>query len=317
MAKANKKSLDAKAYINGKVSEMREKRKKTTDESARKNLIETFRETTASDEYQEKLKIVHEDTKFLRGRYYGNISLEKRKEEFYWKIRTYLTDKELTEFEKMDMDEKLDFLCDRFWWWDESYSMIVDMLSCRDFVDSYIDPKDNSHILHYDKYFNMAVDRLKKMQHWMENTWNKKLKLSLKSLGGDYIYPQILVDISNYHRMSTEGFILALLSNPSIFSDDIDSILACVIHAIVQAKSSTERNRSTSYNIIDTISEWEKYFWEYWIKNYEKYHKILANKIIDYCGWKTDFLEKHINSFTWLTDKEKTEILWRSIEKEK
>ena len=66
MAKVSKKSLEAKAYINGKVNDMREKFKEASDEEAKKQLLETFRETTSSDEYQENLKIVREDTETIR-----------------------------------------------------------------------------------------------------------------------------------------------------------------------------------------------------------------------------------------------------------
>jgi hypothetical protein len=55
MTQANKKSIDAKVYINGKVNDMKEQFVKAPDEEARKQLVETFRETTSSDEYQEKL----------------------------------------------------------------------------------------------------------------------------------------------------------------------------------------------------------------------------------------------------------------------
>jgi 23S rRNA-/tRNA-specific pseudouridylate synthase len=66
MAKANKKSLDAKAYINGQVNKFREDRRKTIDDVAKKQLVENFRETTSSEEYQEQLDIVHEDADVIR-----------------------------------------------------------------------------------------------------------------------------------------------------------------------------------------------------------------------------------------------------------
>ena len=323
MARASKKSLNAKDYINRKVNNMRDAFENASDEETRKQLIETFRETTASDEYQENLKIVLEDAKMLRERLTPeqrtSKNLEISKKHYYWpnKIDAYLSDRELNEFEKKDLYDKLDFLYDKFWWWDKAYLKIISMLSCVDLVDSYIDPKRPEVILKYSAYLNSAQNRLAQMQKRMENVWSKKFKnLSLKSLGFPYHnIDNILFDISSHHRLSTEGFILVLLSNPSIFSDDINSIIDAVVYEIVMAWYIIEMNRSPSYNIIDTIPEWEKYFWEYGIKNFEKYHKVLANRILEFCWWKTYFLEKHIDAFTWLTGGEKSEILWKKSDK--
>ena len=66
MAKANKKSLNAKVYINDKVNEMRESSHKASDEKTREQLVETFKKTTSSDEYKDNLNVVHEDTKAIR-----------------------------------------------------------------------------------------------------------------------------------------------------------------------------------------------------------------------------------------------------------
>ena len=81
MAKANKKSLDAKAYINGKVNKFREERRKTSGEEARRQLAENFKETTSTDEYQENLKVVREDSDAVR-------KYAKRKK--WWDVTEYL-----------------------------------------------------------------------------------------------------------------------------------------------------------------------------------------------------------------------------------
>jgi hypothetical protein len=78
MIKANKTSLIAKAYINGKVNDMREKFREAPDEEAKKQLVETFRETTSSEEYKENLRIVNEDAKAVR----KSLKPWERKEKF-------------------------------------------------------------------------------------------------------------------------------------------------------------------------------------------------------------------------------------------
>ena len=107
MTKANKKSLDAKAYINAQVNEIREKIRKATDEETRRQLIENFNEMTSSDEYQRNLAIVQEDTDAIRK--------EARKRKL-WDITSEEFEEAKTDFYGKDMDlhfwddfEKLDF----------------------------------------------------------------------------------------------------------------------------------------------------------------------------------------------------------------
>jgi hypothetical protein len=64
--KANKRSVDAKAYINAQINEIRERIRNAPDEETRQKLIETFNELTSSDEYQENLAVVQEDTDIIR-----------------------------------------------------------------------------------------------------------------------------------------------------------------------------------------------------------------------------------------------------------
>lgn len=98
MTLANKKSIDAKTYINSKVNDMREKFKNSPDEEVRKQLVETFRKTTSSDEYQENLKIVNED---------ANIIRKDAKMKKWWDITSEEFNDIKTEFYGKDMS--LDF----------------------------------------------------------------------------------------------------------------------------------------------------------------------------------------------------------------
>lgn len=308
MIKANKKSLNAKAYISGKVNDMREQFCKAPDEEARKQLVETFRETISSDEYQENLRVVNEDAKTLRKSLKPwertTENFEAKKEEFYWKLNAHLSDKELKELQGKDIYEKLDFLCKKFWFWNKLYSMIVHMAKWEDFIESFLKP-GTYNFRDYSGYIRSVSNRLHTIQERIEHVWSKKLNnLSINNI------EESTFSISSHDSISTWGFELVLLSNPSVFSDDIDSIINRVVIAIT-----TGEWRKNRY--INTIDDWEKYFWKYGIKNFEKYHKTLANRILEYCWWRTDFLEKHINAFTWLTDEEKSEILWRDLAKEK
>ncbi len=135
MTKANKKSFEAKAYINGKVNDMREKLKKTPDNEARKQLADTFRETTSSDEYQEKLDIVNEDVSNIRKnakmKKWWDITPEefkKAKAEFYGK------DMDLhfwEDFEKLNFSEKVDYIFEKFWDTDYAADLIIDLTENR------------------------------------------------------------------------------------------------------------------------------------------------------------------------------------------
>ena len=133
MVKANKKSLDAKAYINGQVNKFREERRKPSDEEARKQLAENFRKTTASDEYQEQLKIVNEDTnivrKYARRKKWWDITheeLKNAKTEFYGKNM----DMEFWEdFEKLDLWKKIDYIFEKFWDTDYAADLITELLT--------------------------------------------------------------------------------------------------------------------------------------------------------------------------------------------
>lgn len=129
MAKINQKSLDAKAYINGKVSDMREKFTKAPNDGTKKQLVETFRETTSSDEYQENLAIVQKDTEAVRNyakrQKWWDITSKEFKDartEFYGK------DMDLNlweDFEKLSRDEQYKYIIDKFWYTQYSFDCFM------------------------------------------------------------------------------------------------------------------------------------------------------------------------------------------------
>ena len=129
MAKANKKSLDAKAYINGKVNKFREERRKTSSEEARRQLAENFRETTSTGEYQENLRVVREDSdvirKYAKRRKWWDIKSEEFKDartEFYGKNM----DLDFWEdFERLDSGKKFDYIFEKFWDTDYAADLII------------------------------------------------------------------------------------------------------------------------------------------------------------------------------------------------
>ena len=137
MLKANKKSIEAKAYINGNVNDMREQFVKAPDEEARKQLVETFRETTSSDEYQEKLGIVREDTDIVRkharrkkGEDLTSQEFKDAKTEFYGK------DMDLEfweEFWKLKLWERVNYIFDKFWDTDYAAGLITNILNPRNY----------------------------------------------------------------------------------------------------------------------------------------------------------------------------------------
>ena len=135
MVKANKKSIDAKAYINGKVNDMREQFVKAPDEEARKQLVKTFRETTSSDEYQEKLGIVREDTDIVRRHARRKKWEDLTSQEFKdAKIKFYDRDMDLEfweEFEKLKLWERVNYIFDKFWDTDYAAGLITDILNPR------------------------------------------------------------------------------------------------------------------------------------------------------------------------------------------
>ena len=133
MAKAGKKSLDAKAYINAQVNEMRKKINKAPDEETRKQLVETFKETTASEKYQENLAVVQEDTDLIRkearGRKWWDITSEEFKDaktEFYGKNMSLDF---WEDFEKLDLWKKVDYIFEKFGDTDYAADLIIDLLN--------------------------------------------------------------------------------------------------------------------------------------------------------------------------------------------
>lgn len=202
MTKANKQSLDAKVYINGKVNDMREQFKKTQDEWARKELIETFRETTSSDEYQEQLKIVNEDARSIRkwlnpwDRTPENF--EKAKEDFYWKLNTYLSSEEIEEFSEKDMYEKIDFLFKKFWDWDKTLSIILNLADHGEMPYQHNVNRDGKRTHYWDRKYEERMYRM-----WAHNKFHN---LSAK------VTKELL------WLMPFEGL---LLHNPEAFSDEV------------------------------------------------------------------------------------------------
>lgn len=132
MASANKKSHDAKAYINAQVNEMREKFSKAHDGETREQLIENFNELTSSDEYQRNLSIVQDDTDVIRDyarrKKWWDITPEEFKDaktEFYGKNMNLEFWKD---FEKLDLWKKVDYIVDKFWDTDYAADLIIDLL---------------------------------------------------------------------------------------------------------------------------------------------------------------------------------------------
>ena len=109
MVTANKESLNAKAYINGKVNDMRKQIVKVPAEKARKQLIKNFREITSSDEYQENLNIVNRDADAIRKSLNPWERREKfgeAREDFYGPLYMWLTDKDIKELEKKNLQKR-------------------------------------------------------------------------------------------------------------------------------------------------------------------------------------------------------------------
>lgn len=130
--KANKTSVDAKAYINAQVNEIREKIRKAPDEETRQKLIETFNELTSSDEYQENLAVVQEDTdivrKYAKRRKWWDITPEEfdaAKVDFYGKNMNL---EFWEDFEKMDSWKKVDYIFEKFWDTDYAAGLINELL---------------------------------------------------------------------------------------------------------------------------------------------------------------------------------------------
>ena len=78
-------------------------------------------------EYQKNLAIVKDFARRFTGTYKDLSHLlisdaiknfRNLTEEYYWILKTYLTKEEFDEFENSDIENKLSFLCKRFWWWD-------------------------------------------------------------------------------------------------------------------------------------------------------------------------------------------------------
>lgn len=131
MTKVNKKSLEAKSYINCKVNDMREQFHKASDEETRKQLVENFRGTTSSEEYKENLKITHEDTDIIRKHAKRKKWWEITPEEFKdAKTEFYGKDMNLDfweDFEKIDWVKKIDYIFEKFWDTDYAADLIMGM----------------------------------------------------------------------------------------------------------------------------------------------------------------------------------------------
>ncbi len=128
---SNKKSVDAKAYINAKVDDMR-KAFKWADKSEKQALIDTFRADVSSPEYQENLKIVHDDSKVIREK----LQIEKWRsitsEEFQTaKTKFYGQNMNLgkydKDFESWDTYRKIEYLFDKYWNGDKTLWLVLDM----------------------------------------------------------------------------------------------------------------------------------------------------------------------------------------------
>lgn len=363
MIKANKTSLIAKAYINGKVNDMREKFREAPDEEAKKQLVETFRETTSSEEYKENLRIVNEDAKAVRKSLKPWERKEKfgeAKEDFYWKLNLYFGSEDLEERKKMDNFEKIDFLFKKLWDWDRTLSVFLDLADAGPGC-SWHNRRGES-VNWWDSDY----------ESWMFHMWKNKfhnlsLKITKKLLSVYPFYGLILHDpdaFSDEVRQDPEvfSFIKRNIFERSVSGGmDTDENLSIIfdkmwkdkVEKLVQYVDTDNfvkviklfKDRKDVNDIIDELARrWDKekindsrYIYkkdsiekyENFIRNIvysmyfdsdewlRPYQKRFADAFIK--AWYVDIIRSLIEhgEFKWLTDEEKSEILWRDLVKEK
>lgn len=287
IVKASKKSIDAKAYINGKVNDMREKLIKAPDEEARKQLVENFREITSSEEYKEKLKIVNEDADMVRKdarmkKWWDIISEEFKhaKTEFYGKdMRLDFWD----DFEKLDLWEKLDYIFEKFW--DTDYAADLMIKSIQILMPEY---DDKWGWLYLQEIMNEligwienGVDYNKQIYNWLSKKfWDGIITARIYFHLADHViwgggYDHWLMNIPYNYKNMTQGTLKRLLTTdwfktyvlkyipyhyPRNYAIN-NLIRACEDWSISDFWLIRELKGIITMNEIDKLSpEWKKYY---------------------------------------------------------
>ena len=301
MAKVSKKSLEAKAYINGKVNDMREKFKEASDEEAKKQLLETFRETTSSDEYQENLKIVREDTETIRRdwrkrtsipyrtKFYGGSYEDAMISAYSWwpvgQLSAFLDKNEIGQREKVKDDPEMwiRFLFKKFWNGDKTLDFIMRYAS-----GQLMSNQERSSFVGGDEYLHFKEH----IVEWLWYEWAKKLKnISLDNLHASML--RFNQDDTLKHPGPQQKFSLEwhLLSHPEIFSASVEDIINYV-------KRRVEINYAKELPI-QLLTDW--------LDNYGQDSKDFAFYLLNKCERDATIID-NIDKY-WLTLEEKRSII--------
>ncbi len=311
MTQANKKSIDAKVYINGKVNDMKEQFVKAPDEEARKQLIETFRETTSSDEYQEKLWIVRDDTDIVRkhakrkkGEWLTSQEFRDAKTEFYGK------DMDLEfweEFGKLKLWERVNYIFDKFWDTDYAAGLIGDVLNPKNYYKTIpAEPElrnfeewfktivirqllgDDKYIIEYSEDDNWEWDFYRK--YWGWDVALAILKFLLESFNGKNWYSKL------FHNMYT----MANRGSYNVSERTIKNYLESNVEWARRIGKSLANHPTRDWSISDrdivnlyvdrNYDEKEKPPFK---KVNKKMHKYLVDWLIDKWKWKAFYESKY------------------------
>lgn len=351
MSKANEKSLKAKAYINGQVNKFREERRKTSDEEARKQLAENFRKTTSSKEYQEQLKIVHEDTdtiiKYAKRKKWWDITskeLKDTKTEFYGKNMNL---EFWEDFEKLDLEKKVDYIFEKFWDTDYAADLIRDLLikssearwiydidhitPRRIFEKFWLGPVSLT-LIFGTKLGYYFKDEGQVFENITENTLTPLIKLDnrqnplsfrciVNSCKDWSIWNHEILDVFmnnkiRHHQIPFEKISIEwqkYLVDSFLIKWEYEKLLD-------KGKIKNAINLWNNIDVVNYICTWVTqdiidtdenplFFGLYFVK-LECYHKTIANMLIQ--KWRIDIVKNNIDYFTWLTEEEKAEILWNT-----
>ena len=329
MVKTNKKSIEAKAYINGKVNDMREQFVKAPDEEARKQLVKTFREMTSSDEYQENLKVVQEDTdiirKYVKRKKWWDITSEEFKDaktEFYGKDMNL---EFWEDFEKLDLWKKVDYIFERFWDTDYAGDLILNTLSILKSKNNNYEMKFKQKLLsdmfyksehYYDYMLNAVDDIFNKFWAWQiwlrlvtffaDNfywTWyDRGMYDRTSSIAHTLYYNKVDFGRINHNHDITESTLKYLL-NWSKWARSIikDVILWCKDYSI------------SDHNILDFfVVNNQKEWWRPLKKFTPEWQKYYIKKFLEY--YKTKRCDKYYNAPTFLNSLFDDMNLWEWVE---
>lgn len=334
MAKANKKSLEAKAYINGKVNDMREQFHKASDEETRKQLVENFGETTSSEEYKKKLNVVNEDVAIIRKdakrKKWWDVTTEEFKDaktEFYGKDM----DLEFWEdFEKLDLWKKVDYIFERFWDTDYAADLIIKILKPlkywpnweeRLYLEKMAEMYANgnkTHILNWltkcfwngvvtiRLYFDLADHTYNRFKAWDLHEWTQGLGLdgdysnitqdTLKKISKTRLFKQNIID-NHQPWNSIHGWGLAYI------------VMWCEDWSISDLWLIENLKKVIADNMCETIQklsvEWQKFIINYAMEIYKNHINCLPNIenlkwVLNLCEWISDdvIMDAMINNLT-------------------